>query len=157
MAFRSLYLSPVKYVGTAGHKLFRAEDVNRQPGAYLPAGATITDNLGHTWTGLGGRLNPNYLKLRVWENQVNSNYNSLQASVKRQMSHGLLFNADYTWSHSIDDGSTWHSGATTANGTAAGEGYTTTNTIRVWIAAIRSTISGTAWWSTTFTSCQDRT
>jgi hypothetical protein len=118
----------IKYVGTAGHKLFRAEDVNRQPGSYLPAGSTITDNLGHTWTGLGGALNPNYLKLRVWENQVNSNYNSLQASVKHQMSRGLLFNLDYTYSHSIDDGSTWHSGATSANGAAAGEGYTTSNT-----------------------------
>ena len=37
----------------------------------------------------------------------------------------MLFNVDYTYSHSIDDGSTWHSGATTANGAAAGEGYTT--------------------------------
>lgn len=118
----------VKYVGTAGHKLFRAEDVNRAPGTYLPAGITTTDNLGNTVTGLGGRLNPNYLKLRLWENQVNSNYNSLQASLKRQMSHGLLFNVDYTYSHSIDDGSTWHSGATSANGAAAGEGYTTSNT-----------------------------
>src|ERR1017187_503032 len=118
----------VKYVGTAGHKLFRAEDVNRQPGSYLPAGTTVTDNFGHTWNGLGGRLNPNYLKLRAWENAVNSNYNSLQASLKRQMSHGLLFNVDYTYAHSIDNGSTWHSGATTANGTAAGEGYTTSNT-----------------------------
>ncbi len=118
----------VKYVGTAGHKLFRAEDVNREPGTELPAGATVVDNLGNTLTGLGGRLNPNYLKLRVWENAVNSNYNSLQASVKHQMSHGLLFNVDYTYSHSIDNGSTWHSGATSANGTAAGEGYTTTNT-----------------------------
>ncbi len=118
----------VKYVGTAGHKLFRAEDVNREPGTELPAGATVTDNLGIVRTGLGGRLNPNYLKIRAWENAVNSNYNALQASVKRQMSHGLLLNVDYTYSHSIDNGSTWHSGATTANGTAAGEGYTTTNT-----------------------------
>jgi hypothetical protein len=125
----------VKYVGTAGHKLFRAEDVNREPGTELPAGATVTDNLGILRTGSqdpvinpNGRLNPNYLKIRAWENAVNSNYNSLQASVKRQMSHGLLLNVDYTYSHSIDNGSTWHSGATTANGTAAGEGYTTTNT-----------------------------
>ncbi len=118
----------IKYVGTAGHKLFRAEDVNREPGSLLPAGASVTDNFGNVLTGLGGRLNPNYLKLRVWENAVNSNYNSFQTSVKRQMSHGLLFNVDYTWSHSIDNGSTWHSGATTANGAGAGEGYTTTNT-----------------------------
>jgi hypothetical protein len=118
----------VKYVGTAGHKLFRAEDINREPGSLLPAGTTVTDNFGHTWSGLGGRLNPNYLKLRAWENAVNSNYNSLQGSLKRQMSHGLLFNVDYTYAHSIDNGSTWHSGATTSNGTAAGEGYTTSNT-----------------------------
>ncbi|HEV7398356.1 MAG TPA: TonB-dependent receptor [Pyrinomonadaceae bacterium] len=118
----------VKYVGTAGHKLFRAEDVNRQPGSFLPTGVQITDNLGNTWSGLGGRLNPNYLKLRVWENQVNSNYNSVQTSLKHQMSRGVLFNLDYTYSHSIDNGSTWHSGATTSNGAAAGEGYTLTNT-----------------------------
>jgi outer membrane receptor protein involved in Fe transport len=117
----------IKYVGTAGHKLFRAEDVNREPGSFLPVGSTITDNLGQTWPGLNGRLNPNYLKLRVWENAVNSNYNSFQGSIKHQLSHGLLFNLDYTYSHSIDNGSTWHSGATTANGTAAGEGYTTSN------------------------------
>jgi outer membrane receptor protein involved in Fe transport len=119
----------VKYVGTAGHKLFRAEDVNRQPGSLAPAGTTFVDNFGRTLFGMGGRLNQNYGRLRVWENQVNSNYNSLQASVKHQMSHGLLFNADYTYSHSIDSGSTWHSGATTANGAAGGEGFTSDQTL----------------------------
>jgi outer membrane receptor for ferrienterochelin and colicin len=124
-----------RYVGTAGHKLFRAEDINREPGSLLPAGITTTDNFGRTLTGLccdatgNGRLNQNYGRLRDWQNSVNSNYNSLQASVKRQMSHGVLFNVDYTYSHSIDNGSTWHSGATTANGTAAGEGFTTDQTL----------------------------
>jgi outer membrane receptor for ferrienterochelin and colicin len=119
----------VRYVGTAGHKLFRAEDVNREPGSRLPVGATVTDNFGRTLTGLGGRLNQNYGRLRVWENSVNSNYNSLQTSLKHQMSRGLLFNVDYTYSHSIDNGSTWHSGATTANGSAAGEGFTLDQTL----------------------------
>jgi hypothetical protein len=32
-------------------------------------------------------------------------------------------NASYAWSHSIDTGSDWHSGATSANGSAAGDGY----------------------------------
>jgi outer membrane receptor for ferrienterochelin and colicin len=119
-----------RYVGTAGHKLFRAEDTNREPGSFLPLGATTTDNFGRTLTGLGGvRLNANFGRLRTWENAVNSNYSSLQASVKHQMSHGFLFNVDYTYSHSIDNGSTWHSGATTANGTAAGEGFTTDQTL----------------------------
>jgi hypothetical protein len=118
-----------RYVGTAGHKLFRAEDINREPGSLLPATSTAVDNLGRILTGLGGRLNQNYGRLRTWENSVNSNYNSFQGSVKHQMSHGLLFNVDYTYSHSIDNGSTWHSGATTANGSAAGEGFTLDQTI----------------------------
>jgi outer membrane receptor protein involved in Fe transport len=119
----------VKYVGTAGHKLFRAEDINRQPGSLAPAGSVFEDDIGRTLYGLGGRLNQNYGRLRVWENQVNSNYNSFQGSIRHQMSHGLLFNLDYTYSHSIDDGSTWHSGATTANGAAGGEGFTTDQTL----------------------------
>jgi hypothetical protein len=41
------------------------------------------------------------------------------------MSHGFLVNVNYTYSHSIDNGSTWHSGATSANGAAGGEGFTT--------------------------------
>jgi hypothetical protein len=116
------------YVGTTGHKLFRAEDVNRLPGAVLPAGSSLVNDRGELLTGYGyagGRPNPNYGRLRVWENVVNSNYNSLQASLKRQMSHGFLFNVNYTYSHSIDNGSTWHSGATSANGAAGGEGFTT--------------------------------
>jgi len=119
----------VNYVGTTGHKLFRAENINRYPGSRLPVGATITDNFGRTWNGNGGFANNNYGNLRNWENSVNSNYNSLQANLKKQVSHGLLFNVNYTYSHAIDNGSTWHSGATTANGAAAGEGYTTDQTL----------------------------
>jgi outer membrane receptor protein involved in Fe transport len=121
----------VDYVGTAGHKLFRAEDINRQAGGLLPAGTSITDNLGRTLTSLRtdingcGRPNCNYATLRNWQNAVNSNYNALQLQAKKQMSHGLLFNASYTYSHSIDEGSTWHSGATTASGGSGGDGYTT--------------------------------
>jgi hypothetical protein len=76
-----------------------------------------------------GRLNPNYGRLRVWENVNNSNYNALQASLKKQMSRGFAFEFNYTWSHAIDNGSTWHSGATSSNTTAAGEGFTTDQTI----------------------------
>src|SRR5206468_886816 len=127
------------YVGDTGHKEFRAENINRHPGSVLPFGSVITDNFGRTWTGNGsgapgtppnlGFANNNYGNLRNWRNVVNSDYNSLQVSLKKQVSHGLLFNVDYTYSHSIDNGSTWHSGATTANGAAAGEGYTTDLTL----------------------------
>ena len=119
----------VKYVGTAGHKLFRARTSTGSLVHCFRSVPRLVDNLGRTLTGLGGRLNQNYGTLRNWQNAVNSNYNSFQGSLKRQMSHGLLFNVDYTYSHSIDDGSTWHSGATTANGAAAGEGYSLDQTI----------------------------
>jgi hypothetical protein len=116
----------VDYVGTQGRKLFRAVNINTFPGNRLPAGTTLTNNIGEQLTGLGRRFtNPNYGNLRNWENTVSSNYNALQLQLKKQASHGISFNLNYTWSHALDGGSTWHSGATTANGAAGGEGYLT--------------------------------
>ena len=126
----------VDYVGTISHKLFRAQDINRQAGGLLPDDSSgnplcVTDNLGRNLCSLrtainpSGRPNSNYGILRNWQNAVNGSYHGLQASLKRQMGHGLLFNASYTYSHSIDEGSTWHSGATTASGGAGGDGYST--------------------------------
>jgi hypothetical protein len=131
----------VNYVGTTGHKLFRAENINRDDGGRLPIGLQLTDNLGRTFTGRAdyttnpvdtskqinptGKVNPNYGNLRSWLNVVNSNYSALQVSLKHSGFHGVLFNFDYTYGHAIDNGSTWHSGATSSNGAAAGEGYTT--------------------------------
>src|SRR5207302_10183738 len=67
----------VDYVGTAGHKLFRAEDINRLPGGRAPAGVCFQDNFGRTLCGQkagtdNGRLNPNYGRLRNWLNVANS-------------------------------------------------------------------------------------
>jgi Carboxypeptidase regulatory-like domain len=131
----------VNYVGTAAHKIFRAEQVNRIPGGSLdpftvynpsvPAGCTI-DKFGRELcsqidpagiTNTTGRLNPNYGRLRVWENVNNSIYSSLQMSLTKQMTHGVQFAFHYTYGHAIDNGSTWHSGATSSNHEAAGEGY----------------------------------
>jgi hypothetical protein len=118
----------VNYVGTAGHKMFRAQQINRARGGRLPEGECV-DAQGETVCSLrsdvnsAGRVNPNFGTLRMWENAVNSNYNSLQVSVNRKMSRGLAFSANYTWGHSIDSGSDWHSGATSINGAAAGDAY----------------------------------
>lgn len=38
---------------------------------------------------------------------VNSNYSSLQVSADKHLAHGLQFRAVYTWSHSLDDGSSF--------------------------------------------------
>jgi hypothetical protein len=143
---RSLVLE-LNYVGTVAHKLFRAEQVNRVPGgsldptvsynASLPLGCTI-DRFGRELcsqkdaagiTNTTGRLNPNYGKLRVWENVNNSIYNSMQVSLSKQMTRGLQFAVHYTWGHAIDNGSTWHSGATSSNHEGAGEGYSSDQTM----------------------------
>jgi hypothetical protein len=128
----------VDYVGTFGHKLFRAQHINRHAGGLLPAGTCVTtqDALNRTICGElntldpavlnpTGLTNPNYGTMRQWQNVVNSNYHGLQIGVRKAMSHGISANLNYTWSHVIDGGSTWHSGATTSNGAAGGEGYTT--------------------------------
>jgi hypothetical protein len=121
------------YVGTVGHRLFRAQQINRAVGTDLPVntvGATtttpyFTNNIGENIIGLNGFPNQNYGVLRTWENANNSNYSGLQLQLRKQMSHNVLFNANYTWSHSIDNGSSWHDAATTAAGAAAGDGYST--------------------------------
>ena len=40
----------------------------------------------------------------------NANYNALQATVSKRVSHGITFMANYTWSRSIDDGGTFRTG-----------------------------------------------
>lgn len=41
---------------------------------------------------------------------ANSNYNGLQATLNMRPSHGLTFMANYTWSHTIDNGGTFRTG-----------------------------------------------
>jgi hypothetical protein len=139
---RAKLMLEVNYVGTLGRNLFRADNKNRLPGALLPEGACVTDNLGRrlcsqvntnkAGNGLQinphGRLNPNFGALRVWENAASSSYHSLQVSVNRHLSKGLQFGGNYTYSHSIDSDSTWQSVGTTVDGTAAGDGYATDQT-----------------------------
>jgi hypothetical protein len=131
----------LNYVGTAGRNVYRAENVNRVPGERLPEGTCTTDNFGRrlcsqintNQAGNGleinpqGRLNPNYGRLRVWENTASSIYQAMQVSVRKQLRHGLQFSGNYTYSHSIDNGST-SQGASSANGPAGGDGLTTDQT-----------------------------
>ena len=49
--------------------------------------------------------NPNYASAWLITDVGSANYNGLQAVYQRQLSHGLQALVDYTWSHSIDNGS----------------------------------------------------
>ena len=45
-----------------------------------------------------------------------SSYNSFQASLRKNLSHGLMFQASYTFGHSIDDGSGYENSGTGSRG-----------------------------------------
>ncbi|HSR67813.1 MAG TPA: TonB-dependent receptor [Acidobacteriota bacterium] len=108
----------INYVGTLGRKLIKAEFFNRFTGDRLGAPSPVNGDFAGD-TGLN-RLNPGFGRLRFWENSVNSNYHALQLQIDRRFSDGFAFNANYTFSKSLDTRSTWHSGATSSNFNADG-------------------------------------
>ena len=108
------------WVGTFAHKLYRAEDINRQFDGRDSLTGTGPANNGVCALFGPYRVNCLYGRLRTWENSVNSAYNGLQVVLEKRLSHGVELHSNYVWSHSIDGRSTWHSGATTSNGAAEG-------------------------------------
>jgi Carboxypeptidase regulatory-like domain len=93
----------VSYVGTRGTHLDRARDIN-QP---LPLSGfdfdprlnarTIPTELIRPFKGFG--------TIRQNETTASSTYHSLQATLQRRFSKGLLFESSYTWSRAITDAS----------------------------------------------------
>ncbi len=54
----------------------------------------------------GTRIRPyaNFSDIALFSNDVKSNYNAMQLSFRRSMSHGMRMNVNYTWAHSLDEG-----------------------------------------------------
>lgn len=50
----------------------------------------------------GSYYNPQYSSLYVWRSIGHSNYNALQLGLHKEMSQGVLFGFNYTYSHSLD-------------------------------------------------------
>ncbi len=110
--FAGGFVLKTSWVGTFGHKLIRAEDINR----YFDS-----VNLGPSACAGTGYANCLFGHIRAWEDAVNSNYNALQLVLDRRMSKNLELHSNYEWSKSLDARSSWHDAATTSNGAA--EGY----------------------------------
>jgi hypothetical protein len=91
----------VGYVGSEGHHLFRFRDLNQFNNVQ---GRTVSCGNGTT-IGYGEQCFPSYVYINQEETTANSNYNSLQASVKLQNWHGFTSTLNYTWAHSIDNAS----------------------------------------------------
>jgi hypothetical protein len=92
-------LVDVAYVGSGGWQLYRALNLNQ-----LRAG-TIQANPGFNTNAL--RPYPGYADIRQYMTGANSNYNSLQVQVRKQLSGGGLVNVAYTWGKAITDASNW--------------------------------------------------
>jgi Carboxypeptidase regulatory-like domain/TonB dependent receptor len=75
-------------------------------GVKLPAGAAYAgEELNYSpFPGAPNQISNDFGSIRRLGDFVQSNYHSLQASVRRRVSQGLTVDANYTWSHELDDG-----------------------------------------------------
>jgi hypothetical protein len=74
-------------------------------GVKLPAGAAYAGeelNLS-PFAGAPNQISPNFGQIRRFGNFINSNYHSLQASLRRRLAKGVNVDANYTWAHELDD------------------------------------------------------
>jgi len=69
-----------------------------------PAGAAYAgEELNLSPFGGPNQLSPNYGQIRRFGNFINSNYESLQVSLRRRVSKGVTVDANYTYAHETDD------------------------------------------------------
>ncbi len=85
------YSAEVAYVGNHGENLNFPVDINQVPESLLGP------------NDLGNEPYPIFQSISGSTNNGVSNYNALQAQVTRRFAQGLEFNANYTWSHFLDD------------------------------------------------------
>jgi len=77
---------------------------DRISGAYIP-GRCLSNTGCYTFFAQQGSTMP------MWMNAGEANFHGLTVTLRRRFSQGLQFDFNYTWSHSIDNGSAAESGA----------------------------------------------
>jgi hypothetical protein len=82
------FVATLGYQGSTGHHLMYEQDLN--------AVAVVK----------GYPLNSQLNRINDFTNGENSNYNAMLASLKHNFSHSFQVETDYTWSKSMDEGST---------------------------------------------------
>lgn len=86
--FKGNMVLTVDYVGTKGTHQSYLENFNENPFVNgIPTGVAPYPDFG---------------SLELRNNGGNSTYQGLEVSLEKKFSHGLMFRANYTWSHSID-------------------------------------------------------
>ncbi|MGA7170471.1 MAG: carboxypeptidase regulatory-like domain-containing protein [Candidatus Sulfotelmatobacter sp.] len=104
------------YVGSVGIKLFQFVDINQPSQAQITAYDSGPSCVGFTFpdcpipgydngSSVPRTAAPNFFYLNEERSSANSNYHSLQASLRTSGWHGLTSQANFVWSHAIDDAS----------------------------------------------------
>jgi outer membrane receptor protein involved in Fe transport len=116
-SFGADWLFQIGYVGTTGVRLPRFVEGNPaiykpgiNPNTNQPYSTTSNVNQRRLYSGCTLAQPDNCVYGSVGEiaSIANSSYNALEASLRKRFSHGLSFLASYTWSHSIDDVSSFN-------------------------------------------------
>ena len=98
------------YVGARGNHLYRGYETNLYP-------VPITRPDGSLFFPPNeGPINPAFGSISVTTSDAQSFYNSLQLSASRSFSRGISLRANYTYSKSLDDASTFFPGSSGAPG-----------------------------------------
>src|SRR6202451_4635208 len=125
-SFGADWLFQIGYVGTTGVRLPRFIEGN--PAVFVPgvdttsAGCSVAApcpistennvNQRRLYSGCTLTSGPNvpcvYSSVGEIASIANSSYNALETSLRKRFSHGLSFLASYTWSHAIDDVSSFN-------------------------------------------------
>ena len=123
-SLRENWFFQIGYVGTTGVRLPRFIEGN--PAVYYPgvvttgSGCSVAQpcpistennvNQRRLYSGctLAQPNNCVYSSVGEIASVANSSYNALEASLRKRFSHGLSFLASYTWSHAIDDVSSFN-------------------------------------------------
>jgi hypothetical protein len=102
----------IGYVGAKGTKLFRFRDINQPSQADITAydlaqcgGGFVAPNCPVFDYGVPRTAYPNFFYVNQEEANASSIYNALQTSFHINAWHGLSLQANYVWSHSIDNAS----------------------------------------------------
>jgi Carboxypeptidase regulatory-like domain/TonB dependent receptor len=93
----------VGYVGSIGTKLFQFLDINQPNQAQITAADLGCDCINGY--GVPRTVAPNFFYLNQQKSSANSSYHSLQVSLHTSGWHGLTSQANFVWSHAIDDAS----------------------------------------------------
>jgi hypothetical protein len=108
-AFASNLSLNVAYVGTHGASLYGSADINT-PALGVKNGSGVSSQLEtarrpFTANCPASPCFPYLGSVTLTLPNTVSNYNALQASLQKRLSHGLSFNAGYTYAHALDEAS----------------------------------------------------